>query len=68
MNFSTLLNEGVYYFCSEPWNAMYGTMEKLDRPIYPDLPRGDALEYDPFWNTEYKEKVSQSEETLIKNE
>jgi hypothetical protein len=32
----------------------------------PDLPRGDALEYDPFWNTQYKEKVAQSQDMLIK--
>jgi hexosaminidase len=56
-----LLNEGVYYFA--------GTLERnvwhygeIGQTHLPDLPRGDALEYDPFWNTEYKEKVSQSEE------
>jgi hypothetical protein len=60
-----LLNEGVYYFA--------GTMERnvwhygeIGQTHLPDLPRGDALEYDPFWNTRYKEKVSQSEEIMIK--
>jgi hexosaminidase len=60
-----LLNEGVYYFA--------GTMERnvwhygeIGQTHLPDLPRGDALEYDPFWNTQYKEKVIQSKEILIK--
>ena len=60
-----LLNEGVYYFA--------GTMERnvwhygeIGQTHLPDLPRGDALEYDPFWNTQYKEKVSQSEDILTK--
>jgi len=60
-----LLNEGAYYFA--------GTMERnvwhygeIGQTHLPDLPRGDALEYDPFWNTEYKVKVSQSEEILAK--
>jgi hypothetical protein len=60
-----LLNEGVYYFA--------GTMERnvwhygeIGQTHLPDLPRGDALEYDPFWNTQYKEKVAQSEDMLIK--
>jgi hexosaminidase len=61
----TLLNEGVYYFA--------GTMERnvwhygeIGQTNLPDLPRGDAIEYDPFWNTRYKEKVLQSEEMMTK--
>ena len=60
-----LLNEGVYYYA--------GTMERnvwhygeIGQTHLPDLPRGDALEYDPFWNTEYKTKVAESEDLLIK--
>ncbi len=60
-----LLNEGAYYFA--------GTMERnvwhygeIGQTHLPDLPRGDALEYDPYWNTQYKEKVSQSKEILAK--
>jgi len=62
-----LLNEGAYYFA--------GTMERnvwhygeIGQTNLPDLPRGDALEYDPFWNTRYKDKVSQSEDVLNKME
>ncbi len=60
-----LLNEGVYYYA--------GTMERnvwhygeIGQTHMPDLPRGDALEFDPFWNTEYKAKVILSEEILTK--
>ena len=62
-----LLNEGVYYFA--------GTMERnvwhygeIGQTHLPDMPRGDAIEYDPFWNTQYKDKVMQSEEMLSKME
>lgn len=60
-----LLNEGVYYFA--------GTMERnvwhygeIGQTHLPDLPRGDAVEYDPFWNTQYKDKVIQSKDILEK--
>jgi len=60
-----LLNEGVYYYG--------GTMERnvwhygeIGQTHLPDLPRGDALEYDPYWNTEYKVKVAESEDMLTK--
>lgn len=62
-----LLNEGVYYFA--------GTMERnvwhygeIGQTHLPDMPRGDAIEYDPFWNTRYKDKVIQSEEIMAKME
>ncbi|OFX33702.1 MAG: hypothetical protein A2W90_21650 [Bacteroidetes bacterium GWF2_42_66] len=60
-----LLNEGVYYYA--------GTMERnvwhygeIGQTHLPDLPRSDALEYDPFWNTKYKEEVNLSEVILSK--
>jgi hexosaminidase len=62
-----LLNEGAYYFA--------GTMERnvwhygeIGQTHLPDMPRGDAIEYDPFWNTQYKDKVIQSQEMLAKME
>ena len=62
-----LLNEGVYYFA--------GTMERnvwhygeIGQTHLPDMPRGDAIEYDPFWNTRYKDKVILSEEIMAKME
>ncbi len=62
-----LLNEGVYFYAwtmeRNVWH--YG---EIGQTHLPDLPRGDALEYDPFWNTQYKQKVEESEEMLSKME
>jgi hypothetical protein len=61
----SLMNEGAYYYA--------GTMERnvwhygeIGQTHLPDLPRGDAIEYDPFWNTQYKDKVARSEEMLVR--
>jgi len=60
-----LLNEGVYYYAwtmeRNVWH--YG---EIGQTHLPDLPRGNSLEFDPFWNTQYKEKVRESEEMLGK--
>ncbi len=60
-----LLNEGAYYFMStlerNVWH--YGQIGKTHLP---DLPRGDALEYDPFWNKQYKEIIDRSFDELGK--
>ena len=60
-----LLNEGAYYYMStferNVWH--YGEIGKTHLP---DLPRGDALEYDPFWNREYKEIADRSRDELAK--
>ena len=46
------LNEGAYYYMStferKVWH--YGDVGKTHLP---DVPRGDALEFDPFWNSRY---------------
>ena len=54
-----LLNEGSYYY--------YETFERhvwhagdIGKTHLPDLPRGQYLEYDPYWNTEYKDMVKKS--------
>lgn len=55
-----LFNEGAYYYMwtfeRNVWH--HGTIGKTHLP---DLPRGDALEYDPYWNEEYAGKVKESE-------
>lgn len=55
-----LLNEGAYYY--------YETLERhvwhagdIGKTHLPDLPRGQYIEYDPFWNREYLEIVKRSE-------
>ena len=60
----TLLNRGGYFYFDsferKVWH--YGDVGKTHLP---DLPRGDNLEYDEFWNREYAERVKSSEEMLI---
>ncbi len=59
----TLLNRGGYYYFDsferKVWH--YGDVGKTHLP---DLPRGDNVEYDEFWNREYAERVQASEEML----
>jgi len=60
-----LLNEGSYYFFDtferKVWH--YGDVGKT---FLPDLPRGDALEYDPYWNRQHKEMINRSQQQLQK--
>lgn len=55
-----LFNEGAFYYMwtleRNVWH--HGTIGKTHLP---DLPRGDALEYDPYWNKEYGDKLNESE-------
>ena len=39
---------------------------EIGKTHLPDLPRTDALEYDPFWNTEYADQVKKANEFLEK--
>jgi hypothetical protein len=58
-----LLNKASYYYYKSlerrVWH--YGDIGKTHLP---DLPRGDNLEYDEFWNREYKGKIKESVEQL----
>jgi len=60
-----LLNEGSYYFFDtferKVWH--YGDVGKT---YLPDLPRGDALEYDPYWNRQHKGMITRSLQELEK--
>lgn len=60
-----LLNDGAYYYAwtmeRNVWH--YG---EIGQTHLPDLPRGDALEFDPYWNTQYKDKVAQAQYMLAK--
>ncbi len=62
-----LLNEGAYYYA---WTLERNVWHhgEIGKTHLPDLPRNDNLEYDPYWNTEYKEKVQQSGDELAKME
>ncbi len=54
-----LFNDGGYYYMDtferNVWH--HGDVGKTHLP---DLPRGDAVEYDPFWKREYAEMISRS--------
>ena len=58
-----LLNKAGYYYYKtferRVWH--YGDIGKTHLP---DMPRGDNLEYDQFWNREYAHKVEESREQL----
>jgi predicted amidohydrolase len=58
-----LLNKASYYYYKSlerrVWH--YGDIGKTHLP---DLPRGDNLEYDEFWNREYAGKIKESLEQL----
>ncbi len=54
-----LLNDGAYYYAAtferNVWH--HGVIGKTHLP---DMPRGQYIEYDEYWNTEYKEMVARS--------
>lgn len=58
-----LLNRAAYFYYKSferrVWH--YGDIGKTHLP---DLPRGDNLEYDEYWNREYAGKVEESREQL----
>jgi hypothetical protein len=53
------LNEGAYYYMStferKVWH--WGDVGKTHLP---DTPRGEAIEFDPFWNSRYNAMISKS--------
>jgi hypothetical protein len=55
-----LLNEGAYFYYEsferQVWH--YGVIGKTHLP---DLPRGDALEYDPYWNERYATMIGKAD-------
>jgi len=61
----TLLNEGGYYY----WNSFERKVwhwGEIGKTYLPDLPRGDAVEYDPYWNILHKDMVQKSKAELEK--
>lgn len=60
-----LLNEGAYFYM-ESFERKVWAWGDIGMTHIPDLPRGDALEYDPFWNTEYAARVKEANAFLEK--
>lgn len=60
-----LLNEGSYYYW-DTFERKVWHFGDVGKTYLPDLPRGDALEYDPYWNRQHSEMISRSAEELKK--
>jgi hypothetical protein len=60
-----LLNEGAYYYW-DTFERKVWHFGDVGKTYLPDLPRGDALEYDPYWNKQHKEIISRSRRELEK--
>jgi len=58
-----LFNDGGYYYMDTFERKVWHSGD-IGRTHLPDLPRGDAIEYDPFWNREYGQMVGRSREQL----
>ena len=60
-----LLNEGAYYY-THTFERNIWHHGEIGKTHLPDLPRGQYIEYDPYWNTEYKLMVERSQKELKK--
>ena len=60
-----LFNDAAYFYMStferNVWHHGY-----IGKTHLPDLPRGNGIEYDPFWNIEYKDMIEKSVDMLEK--
>jgi hexosaminidase len=62
-----LLNEASYFYA---WTLERNVWHhgEIGKTHLPDLPRNDNMEYDPYWNTEYREKVQEAKNQMEKLE
>ncbi|HEY6978257.1 MAG TPA: family 20 glycosylhydrolase, partial [Chitinophagaceae bacterium] len=58
-----LLNEAAYYYW-DTFERKVWHFGDVGKTYLPDLPKGDALEYDPYWNNQYNKMISRSNEEL----
>ncbi|MBW7995543.1 MAG: family 20 glycosylhydrolase [Candidatus Glassbacteria bacterium] len=54
-----LFNDGAYYYM-DTFERNVWHHGDIGKTHLPDLPRGDAVEYDPFWNREYADILARS--------
>ncbi|MBX2924010.1 MAG: beta-N-acetylhexosaminidase [Chitinophagaceae bacterium] len=54
-----LLNEASYYYW-DTFERKVWHFGEVGKTFLPDLPRGDIIEYDPYWNTAHKAMVERS--------
>ncbi len=62
-----LLNEAAYYYW-DTFERKVWHFGDVGKAYLPDLPRGDALEYDPYWNNQHKDMITRSGQELEKME
>jgi hypothetical protein len=60
-----LLNEAAYFYM-ESFERRVWAWGDIGKTHLPDLPRGDALEYDPFWTREYADRLEAAATMLPK--
>lgn len=60
-----LLNQGAYYYAESLERNVWHHGD-IGKTHLPTLPRGQYIEYDPYWNTEYKDMVDKSKVYLKK--
>jgi hypothetical protein len=58
-----ILNEASYYYW-DTFERKVWHFGDVGKTYLPDLPRGDALEYDPYWNRQHKTMIERSEYEL----
>ena len=56
----TLLDRGAYFY-TDSFGRMVWHVGDAEKTALPDLPRGDDIEYKPFWNAQYKGRVETSQ-------
>lgn len=56
-----LLNEGAYFYM-ESFERNVWHHGEIGKTHIPDLPRTDVLEYNPYWKTEYADRVKLANE------
>jgi len=54
-----ILNEASYYYW-DTFERKVWHFGDVGKTYLPDLPRGDALEYDPYWNRQHKTMIERS--------
>jgi hypothetical protein len=62
-----LLNQGAYFYY-QTFERQVWHFGSIGKTHLPDLPRGDALEYDPFWNLRYADMIKQAALFKVKME
>lgn len=60
-----LLNEAAYFYM-ESFERRVWAWGDIGKTHLPDLPRGDAVEYDPYWTREYADRLRESRTMLQK--